>query len=626
MLHYELTLSSPATHLFSVEISCDTGGAADVEIEFPSWSPGRYYIYDFAKNVQELSAHGESGRELRAAKVGKARWRIETEQEERVTITYRMYGDSLSGTFSQLDDRHAAINGSSLFGYIVGRVYEPIELEIFGPESWKAYSSMKRKRKSKANGGSPARGMASIVTYAAENYDVLIDSPIELGTPIAKRFEHDGVRYHVILDIAGAEGTRRSREVREKIEKYVDETSKIVSAYTDTFGRPEFEDYYFLVNIDPYAPSGDGMEHLASTRLVLNGYITSEENYNALLDVTSHEFFHIWNVKRMRPAELGPFDYTRELHTTLLWFAEGFTQYYGHLMVRRAGVWDDRQFFKELVGEINAVDKSPGRAHRNLRDSSFDTWLAAGSRSPGSGSSNFRNTWVNYYHKGAVVALALDMELRRISGDKKSLDDVMRQLYRSSYHESGPGSYFLRGSGYTEKDIYDAVTAVAGRSLKTFLRHAIESTEEIDYGKYLKHVGLQIARGEKEGSAGKKGEKKKGAKNVYTGMMPPEGKGKPGEFVTILNVIPGSPAEQAGISVGDMVVAIDGERVDAKRWDAVMGIKQPGETIDITLFRGPRLLTIAVATEEKDMRPFKIAAASDASAKQKRAREKWLGR
>jgi predicted metalloprotease with PDZ domain len=600
MLHYRLTLDTPSSHLFLVEISTETNGASSIDLEFPSWSPGRYYIYDFAKNVQELTARGESGAKLRATKVEKARWRVEAMGEERITISYRMYGDSLSGTFSQLDDRHAAVNGSSLFGYIVGSKYEPIELEIIGPESWRAYSSLKKKRRASATGKEAGKGLASITTYAAENYDVLIDSPIEIGTPIARRFEHDGIRYHMIIDIAGAEGTRRSREVRERIEKYVDDTSKIVRAYVDTFGRPEFDDYYFLVNIDPYAGSGDGMEHLASTRLVLNGYITSDESYADLLDVTSHEFFHIWNVKRMRPAELGPFDYTRELHTTLLWFAEGFTQYYGHLMVRRAGVWDDRQFFKELVGEINAVDKSPGRSHRNLRDSSFDTWLAAGSRSPGSGSSNFRNTWVNYYNKGAVVALALDMELRRITADRKSLDDVMRELYRRSYHESDHGEYFLRGSGYTEQDVYDAITAVAGRSLRAFLRHAIESTEEIDYAKYLKHVGVTLGRGD-DGTAGRRdgGKKKEEEKKrvVYTGMVAPDGKGKTGEFVTLTNVIPGSPAEKAGLSIGDMVIAIDGERVDAKRWEAVMGMKRPGESLELTIFRGTPMMYLPVETD-----------------------------
>lgn len=583
-----------------------------MDIEFPAWSPGRYYIYDFARNVQEMSACGENGGRLPIEKIAKGTWRAHTSGEPYVQFTYRMFGDSLSGTFSQLDDRHAAINGSSLFGYIVGRERQPIELIINDlPQSWKIYSSLKRKRR------------AGELLLVADNYDLLIDSPIEIGTPLVRRFELEGVTYHVVLDIAGSEGVRTSRELKEQIDRYLKDTEKVVDAFTFTFGRPEFDDYYFLVNIDPFAPSGDGMEHLSSTRLVINGYITDPAVYHDLVGVTSHEFFHIWNVKRLRPAELGPFNYAREHHTTLLWFAEGFTQYYGHLMLRRAGVWDEKQFYKELLSEINTVDRSPGRFHRNLRQSSFDTWHAVGARNPMGAFSNFKNTYVNYYHKGAVVALLLDLEIRRRSGDRRSLDDVIRELYQSHYAEAEPGEYFLRGSGFTEEDVYRVVEKVAGEKVSDFLRRQIESVDEIDYGEHLEHVGLGLVRTprRKESDA----DATKDRPPVYIGLVIPDAKSRAStEFLAVTNVLAGSPAERAGLSAGDLVVAVDGERVDGSRWEPLLGMKRPGEELKLTLFRGSRLMTVAVRGEQRDMRPLRIEPLERVTTAQKRSRKRWL--
>jgi len=605
MLHYLLSLDRPASHLFGVEILIAPNGVDHLDLEFPAWSPGRYFIYDFARNVQDLRAYGADGAALAIGKTAKGTWRIECAGSAEVRICYRMFGDTLSGTFSQLDDRHASVNGSSVFGYIVGRQNEPIELQIKAPQGWRVYSSLKRKRR----GG----------VLMAENYDVLIDSPIEIGTPIARKFLHDGVTYHVIIDIAGAEGSGRSREVSRRIDTYVEDIEKVVRSYTESFGRPEFDDYYFLANIDPYAPNGDGMEHLASTRLVLNGYITNDDHYSALIGVTSHEFFHIWNVKRLRPAELGPFDYTRERHTTLLWFAEGFTQYYGHLMLRRAGVWNSKKFYTMMVSEINAVDRSPGRFHRNLRDSSFDTWHAVGARNPIAAMSNFKNTYVNYYYKGAVVALLLDLEIRQRSAGRRTLDDLVRELYRSSYAEASHGEYYLAGSGYTENDILAAVEKIAGKDARAWLAGAIESIEEVDYRRHLPYVGLELLRGARRAKGEPEGIQ------IYTGLIVGDAKERAGaEFVAVTNVLEGSPADHAGLSAGDIIIAIDGERVNGRGWESVMGMKRPGETLQVSLFRGARLLTLALPTEERDMRPYRIEEVDGATPQQKRARRKWL--
>lgn len=619
MLRYRLTIDRPHTHLFLIEIDLETNGADYIDVEFPAWSPGRYFIYDFVRNVQELSAAAEAGRALRTEKIAKGTWRIRCVGERRARISYRMFADNLSGTFSQLDDRHAAINGSSVFGYIVGRSHEPIALAIDAPDGWKSYTALRRRREKGAQ------------LYHAENYDQLIDSPIEIGAPIARKFVHDDITYHVIIDIAGAEGTRASKEVREQVDRYVGDVEKIVRAYTDTFGKPEFDEYYFLVNIDPFAPNGDGMEHQASTRLVISGYITNDDDYNALLDVTSHEFFHIWNVKRLRPAELGPFDYSRESHTTLLWFAEGFTEYYGHLMVRRAGVWDDKQFYKEMDGEFNAVDRSPGRFHRNLRDSSFDTWHAVSARNPMGMVSNFKNTYVNYYYKGAVVGLLLDMEIRKVTGDRRSLDDVIRELYRTSYAEAEFGDYYLRGKGYTEEDVYEAVRAVAGEEVSDHLRRLVEGTDDVEYNGYLQHVGLELVRKPKKSSKKKKkGQEDDGANaddkpQRFTGIVlgDPRERARE-EFVRVTNVLDGSPADRAGISAGDLIIAIDGERTDGRRWEMVIGMKRAGEKMDVAYFRGARLLTTTVQIADRDMRPLKLEPLEEATAAQKRAREKWL--
>jgi predicted metalloprotease with PDZ domain len=614
MLHYTLSLDEPSNHLFTISIAADTNGADHLEIEFTAWSPGRYFIYDFSRNIQQMRAYDHKGHGLPIEKTAKGRWRVTVKGTERATITYRMFGNTLSGTFSQLDDRHAAINGPSVFGYIVDRNHEPIELQIQAPDHWKVFTSLKKARRGGSN------------VWRATNYDVLIDSPIEIGTPIVKTFTYRDVRYHIVIDIAGSPDTIRSRAMQDRLEQYAKDTEAIVRTYVDTFGDPEFKDYFFLVNIDPYAASGDGMEHLASTRLVANAYITDDDNYLGLIDTTSHEFFHIWNVKRLRPAELGPFDYSTERYTTLLWFAEGFTQYYGHMMVRRAGVWQDKQLYKQLASEFNTVDRSPGRHHRNLRESSFDTWLMASARSPMGATSNIRNTIVNYYNKGALVAFMLDMELRRITNGRKSLDDVIRHLYHHSYEAADHGEYFLRGNGYTQDDVYDAVAAVAGRSMRPFLRHAIESTDEINYGKYLKHIGLELVRGKTDtGSQSKSGKEGGNLNPLYTGMVTSDMKTRfAGEFVTVANVIEGSPAADAGISGGDMILAIDGERIDKQNWKAVMDLKQPGNKLEITLFRGPRLMTITVRGERQDTRPYQLVENARSSAAQKRARKKWL--
>lgn len=616
MLHYTLTLDRRSAHLFDVGIELATNGAAHIELEFPAWSPGRYFIYDFARNVQELQAHGSGRRPLAVERMAKGTWRVACDGEERIRIGYAMFGDALSGTFSQLDDRHASINGSSLFGYVVGRTSEEIALEIHAPEGWKAYAAL------------PGRRQRGVATFRAANYDLLIDSPIEIGTPVHEQFVEDGITYHLVLDLAAGGSVRRASVLRRRIDRYLADLQKIVRTYMATFGRPEFDAYYFLVNVDPYAPNGDGMEHLASTRLVLNGSMLNDENYADLVEVSSHEFFHIWNVKRLRPAELGPFDYSRERYTTLLWFAEGFTQYYGHLMVHRAGVREEADFLKEVANEINMVDRSPGRFHRNLRMSSFDTWLITSARSGGAIPSNFKNTYVNYYHKGAVVALLLDLEIRKRSRGKRSLDDVIRLLYRNSYETAEFAGYFLRGSGYTEQDVLEAVQQIAGRAVRTWLESMVSEAAELDCTQHLAAAGFTLTRApRKEARRRQKNKEAEETPQLYTGLILPDLRDRTADpFVRVLNVLDGSPAAVAGFSSGDLILALDQERVDGRRWETVMAAKRAGSRIAVSFFRGARLLQLPLAIEERDTRAFRIEPVANPTAAQTHLRDGWLHR
>ncbi|MBC8144749.1 MAG: M61 family metallopeptidase, partial [bacterium] len=443
--------------------------------------------------------------------------------------------------------------------------------------------------------------------------------------PIARRFVHDRITYHIIFDIAAIDSWKKSKAVRDRLDRFVGETEKTVRTQTDTFGRPEFNEYYFFVNVDPYGGTFDGMEHLSSTRLVYDGSLLKDDAYADLVGVMSHEFFHIWNVKRLRPAELGPFDYSRELYTTLLWFAEGFTQYYGHLMLRRAGVWDDKTLYSQLADEINAVDQSPGRFHRNLRESSYDTWQQISARNPSAPANNLKNTYVNYYPKGAVAAFVLDLEIRRLTNDRRSLDDVMRELYKTHYQDQEVGAYYLRGTGYSQSDVYAAVDNVAGRAASIFLVRLVEERNEIDYARYLRHVGLMITREPKSGAA-KKSKTGKEAPRLFLGLVVADSKTRArSEFVPITNVLADSPAERAGLSSGDLIIAVDGERTDGRHWEAVMELKRPGERLEITFFRGARMLTRTVTPEDVDRRPLRIDVAPNATVKQRHSRERWLG-
>lgn len=322
-------MTRPTSHLFEVAIETELPNELrdkPVQFQMPKWSPGRYAVFDFAKNVQEFRAYdgicvpattcaNKTSRTV--TRVDGQTWSVAPSGSATLTVSYKVFANDLSGTFSQLDERHANCNGGAIFMYIVGHKPDPVKLSIDPPAGWKI-----------VNGRMDQQNQTE---WQFPNWDILIDTPTEIAPDWTQEsFEVGGKKYHVVVHSFGPEGGKRAALVRD--------IEKIVRAETAMWGPPEFSEYTFLIHYAADDHSGDGMEHLTSTQIIEPGALGEPGVYEDTLGTVAHEFFHVWNVKRLRPAELGPWDFTRPLNTRALWVAEGFTNYYGHVMLRRAGL------------------------------------------------------------------------------------------------------------------------------------------------------------------------------------------------------------------------------------------------------------------------------------------------
>jgi predicted metalloprotease with PDZ domain len=480
-INYRLSMPRPATHLFEVEVEVELAKDAPadhLDFQMPRWSPGRYSIFDFAMNVQEFSAQRLCAERadckpapLDVTRLDNQTWRVQTRESHRLRIAYKVFGDDLSGTFSQLNERHANFNGASLFMYIVGHKPDPVRLRIDAPTGWRI-----------VNGWSQSVDQRE---WRFPNYDLLIDTPTEVGPDwTMEQFKLEGKTYRVVVHSLGAEGVKRR--------SLVSEIERIVRAETAMWGAPDFDSYTFLIHFAADSESGDGMEHLTSTQIIVPGSLADPGMLEAALERAAHEFFHVWNVKRLRPVELGPWDFTRPPTTRSLWIAEGITNYYGHLMQRRAGIWTDEQLLKTLAQQINEVENSPGSRLMSAEESSINAPFMDGATP--TQRNNLSNNSVNYYPKGEVLGLVLDLLIRRKTGGRASLDEVMRRMYQKFYVESPNDTYYLRGRGYTNEDFERVASEVAGTDLQDFFKRYVRGVETPPYDEALETVGLRLVR------------------------------------------------------------------------------------------------------------------------------------
>ncbi|MDX1931708.1 MAG: PDZ domain-containing protein [Capsulimonadales bacterium] len=567
---FTVSMPQPWTHYLDVEmrVSGLTGKTADLVM--PVWTPGSYLIREHARNVQEVRVSDSGDRSLPVRKVSKNIWRIEKGAATAFTARYRVYANQSTVQTAEVNDVHAFWNNGAVLMHLGGGLAHPATLAIRPPENWRIATAL-----------DAVPGVEN--TFRAPNFDILYDSPVEVGTFKELAFTAMEKPHRIIITGRG----------NYDPERMTADVKKIVETAGSLMGGLPYDRYTFFLTLRPQG--GGGLEHLTSTALIFPSF-GFRTNYLAFLSLVSHEFFHAWNVKRIRPDALGPFDYSGENYTRNLWIAEGITSYYEWLLLQRAGLIPADRFLKEMADGIASVEQTPGRKIRSLEEASFDAWIKYYRPDE-----NSVNSQVSYYTKGAVIGMLLDLTLRAATGGAKSLDDVLRTLFNDPV---------LRKRNYTPIDFQRACETVAGRSLETFFADYVRGTRDPDYETVLAAVGLNLRR-----------ESDRPATNSLGARFADDPLG-----VRVVSVPSDSPAYVQGISADDLLIAIDGLRITGSAFLAER-IREagPGATLTLTLFRQERLKTLEIKPEMRKTPEFALTPSDKSTVEQTRLRNAWLG-
>ena len=586
-LKYELAFEHPNTHLLDVTIHASDLKGATVEFAIPDWAPGSYYIENYSANVQRFRATSADGKALSWRKTDSQTWQIDLAGATAVTISYQVFANTLQNNIAQYNERHAFIGGPSVWMYLVDGKDRPIELSVAAPSGWKIATGMEH---------------TSDHTFAAADYNWFADAPFEISDFAEKDFEVMGTTYHVIVH--DVENKKDFTKFANDLQKTV---ATIVPLFQSVTGTPQaapFKDYYFIFHVWP--KTGGGLEHLNSTQINFTTDWDSTEplpgttlnQYDLKLFVAAHEFFHAWNVKRLRPLPLGPFDYTQMVHTPSLWISEGLTSYYGSLSVERAGLVPPLQYLDGIARLITNFEAKPGRKERSIEDTSWDTWFS--NPMSISQANNLANTYYSYYDGGQIMGHILDFAIRDNTNNQKSLDDWMRLLY---------SRYALPKPGFKPEDAIHAASEVAGKDVSDVFRRYISGLEPIPYEQYFALAGIEVT-------------KKVDPDKAWVGI---EVKKSDDGHAQIRNVIPGSPAENAGLSNDDVIYAIDSRALEADGVNAQLSSRKPGDTLRITVLRLGEFKEFLVTPTTNPNPTYSLKPMENQTEKQKAIYNSWLG-
>lgn len=585
LVEYTIRFSQAKNHYADVELRCETGGQSQFELMMPTWTPGSYLIREYARHVETISASDPDGAELSISRSRKNRWLVKCGDAKSVVIKYRLYCNEMTVRTNQVESEFALFNGASTFLTPVNALEQKHQVRIELPDDWeRAICSLPNVDGDKQ-------------VFVAEDFDELVDSPILCGNPNIYSFKV-GNREHLLVSIGEGEiwdGDATARDLE-----------KIVAEHHRLWGVVPYPRYIFF---NLLVEAGGGLEHDNSTVMMISRwYYRDREKYVRWLGLASHEFFHTWNVRRLRPKPLVEYDYENEVYLRSLWIAEGITSYYDDLQLARCGLISQKEYLQTLSKQIETLQTTPGRNIQSLSDSSLDTWIKL--YRPNENSSNAQ---VSYYNKGAVAAFLLDAEIRSATDGEKSLDDVMRILYERHVGEVG----------YSPDDFRTIVAEVSGADLTAWFARYTEGVDEFDYSKALSWHGLEFPKSEsssRETESTIDKEQSDEKKKSWVGLTTADSSGR----LVVTKVLRDSPAFQAGLNPDDEILAIDDYRVTAKQFTDRLKQYQPGDSVGVLIARRQRLSTLRLVLGEEPQKTWKLSVVDKPTDEQKKRLADWL--
>lgn len=569
-IQYWVEMSQPETHLFEVTLQVSGWQSETLDLKMPVWTPGSYLVREYARHLQDFTVMGRVAASWQ--KLSKNHWQIKTAGLTDITVRYRVFANELTVRTNHLDSTHGYFNPAALCFYIPGYEANPIRITIVLSNSqWHVSTPL------------PAI-VGEKHTFEAENFDTLVDSPFEMGTHAVHEFEVMGKPHQFAIWGQG----------NLDVKRLLEDTAKIIKTEADLFEGLPYESYLFLLHLS--SQGYGGLEHKTSCTLNYSRMgFRSEEKYNRFMQLVAHEFFHLWNIKRIRPKALECFDYDQENYTPSLWFSEGTTSYYDVVLPFRAGIYDAKTFLKELGKEVCRFLTTPGRRVQPLAESSFDAWIKLYRRD-----TNSDNSQMSYYLKGAMVSFLLDLLIRKQHHNKRSLDDVMRQMWQQFGRDE---------VGFTPEQLESVIEAIAAVDLKSFFEHALNSVDELPFDQYLEPFGLRLCSDQEKQNT------------PFTGLKVKSEQGR--ELVKFVEM--GSPAQKAGLDAGDELLALNGLRVTAEHWGDRLCDFAPGDTVEVSFFHQEELLTRPMILAEPHPTKYWLAPVDRPSTHQTELLRGWLG-
>ena len=569
-IEYAVTLHAPQTQNVDICMRVRHITTPSIDLALPVWRTGRYSILNPAGTVHRVRAQQTTGQALGISKLDKTTWRVDTEGCTEIEVRYTVYANSLGDRTRHVDDTHAFLSGAAVFLYVPDRRDDSLSVRLEAPAHWKLACSLD------ALDGDPR-------TLQAPNYDVLIDSPIEIGVHEVLHFDVHGIPHEIVLWGAPIVDS----------EKLTRDFKAIVEKQSELFGGLPYKRYIFMIHVS--AGAGGGTEHLNSTIIqVPPRTFEDDASYKRLMVTASHEMFHAWNVKRLRPAALARTDFARENYTDLLWFCEGTTAYYEQLILTRAGLTSDDELLLSLGELIQMVRRRPGSKVQSVAESSFDAWIKFNQPT-----SDDMNSTVSFYDSGALVSFLLDMELRSRTKNRVSLDTLMVEMF-SRFPASGPG--------FATVDLIEVATQLSGSPFEEFFAKYVRSTEPYPLEECVGTVGLELML-DPAGS------------RAYTGIIAMD----LNSASMVRYVLSDGPAYLAGVLGGDEIVACNGRRYSSVEMSSqVEQEMSPGDPIRLEVLRRGRQRTIEFALGSAPKGRWRLSRLPSPPAAQRAAYSNWL--